>query len=249
MKISELVMLFQRAMNRSGERLTEDGDFGPVSQSKADKYNFTITATPKAVPETPPPPVTGSSGNPAYNEAKKYAGKKETDKGFSAWLSAWWAKVGLKSYVTKGIAGASLAWCALFFFTMNSEVGQKVVASAGAADIGRSSGFEINWKRDGIPQGAGVWKNSSSCGSGSGNHITWADGDCSAADLAKAKATWPGFGGNQNNEVKRSIYCAKGDCSGSKDVICRVFWHVKTLPPPVKTSKNCSGSSSAETTR
>jgi hypothetical protein len=186
--------------------------------------------------------------NPAYIEAKKYAGKKETDSKFSKYLSAWWAKVGLSSYVKRGLVGSSLAWCAVFFFAMNSEVGQDVIASAGAKKIGQS-GYTIDWRKNGIPQGAGVWKNSSSCDSGTGNHITWADGSCTAKDLMKPKATWPGFGGNQDNQVKRSIYCAKGDCGSSKDVICRVFWHNKQLPPPVEKSNDCGGSSSSESTR
>lgn len=184
--------------------------------------------------------------NPAYEKAKEFEGKKETDKSFGAWLSGFWKRVGLPSYKT--IIGGSFAWCALFFFAMNSEVGQNVIASASAKRIGQS-GYEINWKRDGIPQGAGVHKNSSSCSSGSGNHITWADGDCTAEDLMKKGATWAGFGGNQADQVKRSIYCAKGDCQGSKDVICRVFWHNAKLPPKVTKSKNCTGTPEKESTR
>lgn len=187
--------------------------------------------------------------DPAYLEAKKYDGKKETDRKFSAFLGAFWEKVGLKSYVGRGIAGASLAWCALFFFAMNSQVGQDVVASAGAKKIGQS-GYEIDWRKNGIPQSAGVWKNSSNCSSSSGNHITWADGDCSAEDLLKPKATWAGYGGNQNDSVKTSIYCAKGDCDQKKDVICRVFWNKKQLPPKITKSINCSsGKSIIESTR
>ncbi len=184
--------------------------------------------------------------DPAYLEAKKHLGKTERDSKFNAWLSTYWTKVGLKNYKT--IVGSSFAWCALFFFAMNSNVGQDVIASAGAKRIGQS-GYEINWKTEGIPQSAGVWKNSSSCSSGTGNHITWADGDCSAADLLKPKATWAGMGGNQGDAVKRSIYCAKGDCSSSRDVICRVFVTKKSLIRKVTKSVNCSGSASNESTR
>lgn len=185
----------------------------------------------------------------AYLEAKKYNGKKETDSKFSAFLSAFWAKVGLKSYTKRGIAGASLAWCALFFFAMNSQVGQTVIASAGAKKIGQS-GYEIDWRTNGIPQSAGVWKNSSDCSSESGNHIAWADADCSAEDLLKPKATIPLYGGNQNDQVKTSIYCVKGDCPKSKDVICRVFWTKKKLPPKITKSINCtSGDAGKESTR
>lgn len=185
--------------------------------------------------------------NPAYKEAKKHLGKKEYDSKFQAFLVPFWAKVGLPKYKT--LVGSSFAWCALFFFAMNSQVGQNVISSAGAKKIGQS-GYAIDWKTNGIPQGAGVWKNSSSCSSGSGNHITWADGDCSASDLMKPGATWAGLGGNQNNAVQRSIYCAKGDCGSKRDVICRVFWHKKELPGPIQKSVNCTGESSgSESTR
>lgn len=243
MDLKSLVKLFQTELNAHGENLTVDGDLGPKTQAAIDKYDVQIGLNlkhPERI-ETRP-----QSTNPAYEEAKKFEGKKESDSKFNAWLSAYWPKVGLKNYKT--IVGSSFAWCALFFFAMNSNTGQDVIASAGAKKIGQS-GYEINWQKDGIPEGAGVWKNSSSCSSSTGNHITWADGNCSADDLAKPKATWPGFGGNQGNEVKRSIYCAKGDCGSSKDVICRVFWHAKELPPPVKQSKNCTGSSSGESTK
>ena len=243
MNLKELIKRLQQELNAQGEKLTVDGDPGPKTQAALSKYDVEIDVRPAKIPE--PLPV-GRSQNPAYEEAKKYAGKKEQDSKFNAWLSAFWPKVGLKNYKT--IVGSSFAWCALFFFAMNSETGQDVIASAGAKKIGQS-GYEINWKQDGIPQGAGVWKNSSSCSSGSGNHITWADGDCTPEELAKPKATWAGFGGNQADAVKRSIYCAKGDCGSSKDVICRVFWHEKNLPPKVAKSKNCTGTPSQESTR
>jgi len=185
--------------------------------------------------------------NPAYKEAKKYSGQKETNSWFVAFLIRWWPKVGLAKY--KQLAGSSFAWCALFFFAMNSEVGQDVIASASAKRIGQS-GYTIDWKKNGIPQGAGVWKNSSSCSSGSGNHITWADGDCTAQDINKKGATWAGFGGNQDNAVKRTIYCAKGDCKDVNGEICRVFWHKKPLPGPIEKSVNCTGTVSGnESTR
>lgn len=244
MNLKDLIKFLKIRLNEQGEKLDpENENFGPASEEALSKYEIEITLKKKAV-VTPP---AGTYKNPAYEEAKKYSGKKETDKTFGAWLSGYWKKVGLANYKT--IVGSSFAWCALFFYAMNSNVGQDVIASAGAKRIGQS-GYEINWKANGIPQGAGVWKNSKDCSSSAGNHITWADGDCSAEDLAKKGATWPGFGGNQGDQVKRSIYCAKGDCGLlSKDVICRVFWHDKNLPPKVTKSKNCTGSSSQESTQ
>ena len=241
MDLKSFVKRLQAELNGHGENLTVDGDMGPKTQAAADKYDLQIGLNLKH-----PDRIETRSTNPAYDEAKKYDGKKESDSKFNAWLSTYWPKVGLKNYKT--IVGSSFAWCALFFFAMNSNTGQDVIASAGAKKIGQS-GYEIQWKENGIPQGAGVWKNSSSCSSGTGNHITWADGDCTAEELAKPKATWAGFGGNQADAVKRSIYCAKGDCGSSKDVICRVFWHDKNLPPKVAKSKNCTGTPTQESTR
>ena len=243
MDLKSFIRLLQKRLNEQGENLAVDGDPGPKTQAALEKYDIEIVAKKAERPESPP---VGEFRNPAYEEAKKYDGKKETDKAFGAWLSGYWKKVGLPGYKT--IIGSSFAWCALFFFAMNSDTGQDVIASAGAKRIGQS-GYEINWKQNGIPQGAGVWKNSSSCSSATGNHITWADGDCTPEDLSKPKATWAGFGGNQADAVKRSIYCAKGDCGSLRDVICRVFWHDKNLPPKVAKSKNCTGTPVKESDR
>ena len=186
-------------------------------------------------------PITDAKLDPAYVEAKKHNGKKETNKVFSTYVSKFWPFVGLKSYLSKGIAGASLAWCAVFFFGMNKEVGQgdMVKPSALAREIGKS-GYEVDWRKDGIAQSMGVWKNSSDCNSSSGNHIMWADGDCSPEDLAKPGATIAGYGGNQSDQAKTSIYCVKGDCKNSKDKICRVFVTDKKFMRKVTKSKNCS---------
>lgn len=178
--------------------------------------------------------------NPAYLEAKKYAGKTETDSSFNKWLSGFWPKAGLPSYKT--IIGTSFAWCGLFVLAMNSEVGQKWASGAAGAKNWAKYGVAIDWKKNGIPRGAIMHLNHNSCGSGSGNHVTFADGDCTAADLAKPGATVPGFGGNQGNTVKRSNYAVKE--------VCAVRWPSEVpLPGPVTKSINCSGQSSEESTR
>jgi hypothetical protein len=258
------VKILQEALNKTLKGniklLTVDGDFGPKTRAFLQEFQkskglegtgvipakdggktFEYLGLKLVTKSQENQKTTEKYINPAYIEAKKHAGKKETDSVFNKWLSSFWGLVGLPNYKT--IVGSSFAWCALFFFVMNHQVGQNVIASAGAKKIGQS-GYEINWKVDGIPQGAGVWKNSSSCSSSSGNHITWADTDCSAEDLLKPKAQWPGFGGNQGDAVKTSWYCAKGDCGSKKDVICRVFWHSKDLPPKVTKSKDCKAPTS-----
>lgn len=215
------------------------------------KKDPVVKPLPQVNPSKPVPVKQSYELDPAYLEAKKHKNKKETDKTFSAYVSQFWAFVGLKSYVKLGIAGASLAWCAVFFYGMNKETNQQavIVPSALAREIGKS-GITVDWKKDGIAQSMGVWKNSSDCNSSTGNHITWADGDCSAEDLMKPGATWAGYGGNQQDQVKTSIYCAKGDCKNSKDKICRVFVTHKRLLRKVTKSVNCTtGASSAESTR
>lgn len=195
---------------------------------------------PKPV-ETAPVTVINNAVNPAYVEAKKYEGKTEFDPAFNKFLSGFWGKTGLPGYKT--IIGTSFAWCALFVVAMNSQVGQKYIGSAAAIDQ-RKTGVEINWRVDGIPKGAVVGLNhGGNCSSGSGNHVTFADGDCSAADLAKSGATFPGFGGNQGNAVKTSVYSVKE--------ICAVRWPSE-VPKPARITKSigCGGSASAgESTR
>jgi len=187
------------------------------------------------------PPEEDRPENPAYVEAKKYEGKKETDSKFGAWLSSFWKLAGLPHYKT--IIGASFAWCGLFILAMNTEVGLKAIKGAAGARNWAAYGQSIDWKAHGVPRGAVMQINGNGkCGSGSGNHVTFADGDCAADDLKKAGATVPGFGGNQGNQVKRSNYPVAH--------LCAVRWPDEIpLPPPVRKSVGCGGAASGESTR
>lgn len=189
----------------------------------------------KRTPALPVQPV-----NPAYVEAKKYAGKGEHDKAFVAWLSKYWPKVGLPGYKT--IIGTAFAWCGLFFAAMHTDVGLSVVKGAAGAKNWRNAGIIIDWKKDGIPQGAEVQIDHDGDCKGGGNHITWADGACAPADLLKPGAKFPGYGGNQANMVKRSMY-------GVRE-ICSVVWpHELQKPGPVTKSIDCAGTGGKESTR
>lgn len=203
-------------------------------------------------------PVVGRVENPAYKESLKYEGKKETDKKFGAFVSAFFAKVGLPSYKT--IVGTSFAWCAIWIGLMNSEVGQKYVVKSGAAAISYDAyGTPIDWKTQGIPRGAVVRINSGeNCKSSTGNHVTFAHGDCAVQDIIEMvknaqgvyvpsgkpkNVNFIGFGGNQGDEVKASSYSIKK--------ICHVGWPTE-LPKPGKITKsiNCAGAKdSSESTR
>lgn len=240
MSLLEFVKKLQRAMNNRGSLLKDDGEFGPKTLAETEKYDFEIIATAKKKEEVPPPVHASPSANPAYEEAKKYVGSKESDSKFGAWLSKFWPKAGLNY---KTIIGSSFAWCGLFVLAMNSETGQKWVTGAAGAKNWAKYGQAIDWKQDGIPRGAVMHLNhSGNCSAGSGNHVTFADGDCSAADLKKSAATVPGLGGNQSNSVKRSIY-------GVAEV-CEVRWPSELpKPSPVAKSVDCGGSASGDSSR
>jgi hypothetical protein len=185
--------------------------------------------------------TSNSTVNPAYVEAKKYLGKTEFNTTFNKWLSGFWRIVGLPNYKT--IIGTTFAWCGLFIAAMNSEVGQQWISNGAGARNWANYGQAIDWKRDGIPQGAVVHINSKSCSSGSGNHVTFADGACTPEYLASRGAVVPGLGGNQSSMVKRSMY------SASK--VCAVRWPPELpLPPSVTRNVSCgSGNDSNESTR
>ncbi len=244
MQLKELIQRLQRALMAAGEKLVHGDDGiakeGGETLTALDKYDVEIKLTKKKKTETPVVPGARPE-NPAYKEAKKYEGKTETNSTFNKWLSAFWVKAGLPGYKT--IIGTSFAWCGLFIIAMNSEVGQKYVAGGAAARNWAKYGVEIDWKKNGIPKGSVVHINHNhNCSSGSGNHVTFADGDCTVEDLTKAGATFPGFGGNQGNTVKRSNYSVKE--------VCEVRWPAEIEKPgPVTKSANCTGTSSKESTR
>lgn len=170
-----------------------------------------------------------------------HKGKTEHQSVFNKFMSTFWPK----SYNPKTIAGSAAAWCGVFAFAALSTYGYQNLPKNYIAAIGWDGyGYEVNWKEDGIARGAAVRLNSSgNCKSSSGNHITFANGYCTAKDLTKAGATIGGAGGNQGDSVKISIYKVKN--------ICYVGWpKEKGKPPKVPTSINCTGSGSTnESTR
>lgn len=253
------VMLLQKSLNTHGANppLKIDGVFGPKTAnalSEIQKKNglpgsgvigpktlALLGFELKEVEDSEPVVLPVGDLNPAYVEAKKHLGKKETDSAFNKFLSQFWGKVGLPGYKT--IIGTSFAWCGLFIAAMNSEVGQSWIKNGAGARNWAKYGQEINWKVDGIPESAVVHINHTSCSSGSGNHVTFAGGSCTSDYLKQSGAVMPGLGGNQGNTVKVSFYPAKS--------ICAVRWPSE-LPKPlaVKQNVNCgSGKSSKESTR
>lgn len=185
--------------------------------------------------------VAGPVEKPWYDEAKKHDGENEYQSKLAALLVPFWKKLFGLNF--KDLIGSPHAWCGLFVGAM-LYIGHAEYTSRGASAIAYDSyGQRIEWQTEGIPQGAIVRINhDGDCKSASNNHVTFADGDCAAADLMKPNATFPGYGGNQGNAVKRSNYSVKE--------ICSVRWPPDYVKPPrVAASKNCSGSKSAESTR
>lgn len=227
--VKAAVLAFQNSMN-----ITYDGVIGTKETWPA------LQREPEFVKVEPLPGVSAHAENPAYREAKKHTGKTEFMKSFSDYISSFWPKAGLPSYKT--IVGSGFAWCMVFVVAMQTEVGQKTVRSALAKDSAKI-GVAIDWRKNGIPEGAIMHLNHNfNCSGGSGNHVTFADGDCTAEDLAKSGAAVPGFGGNQQNMVKRSMYSVRE--------LCAVRWPSEIpLPGKITKSINCSGSASNESTR
>jgi peptidoglycan hydrolase-like protein with peptidoglycan-binding domain len=198
---------------------------------------------------------------PWLTAVKKYSGLSETNPVLVKVIAPMWKKVGL-GY--KDLSGSARAWCAIGVVFGLFSTGYVYVSKRGASAAQQGQvGQAIDYKKNGIPKGAIVHVNSKECGSGSGNHITFADGDCAAKDFIemvknskgvwvqkiKSGTTFPGYGGNQGNKFKRSWYKIAS--------ICHVRWPDKKtdgtreeLPPPVKVSNGCNGKpATGESTR
>jgi hypothetical protein len=236
MTLKDLIKKFQTAIGA-----TADGEYGPVTTAKADEFDVEIIVKKRPKSEEPAAALPTGSGPIWLDEAKKHKGKKESDSAFNRYLSGFWKIVGLPHYKT--IIGSSFAWCGLFVAAMLYEVDLPFQKNGAGAKNWAKYGQEIDWKKDGIPRGAILHINHNQCGSGSGNHVAFANGDCASADLQKSGATIDLFGGNQNNTAKVSTYSVRE--------ICAVRWPPeKELPGKIARSVNCSGNkASGEPTR
>jgi hypothetical protein len=251
------VRFLQDALNLKGAGIKVDGHFGPRTRDALSAFQrsrglvgsgvipkdggqtFKFLGLELEKQETAPQK---KGSIPWFWAAKKHEGKVETNSAFSTYLSKYWGKAGLPSF--NGISGSSKAWCGLFVVYALSVGGYSYHKMGATAKSWDSYGQSINWRVNGFPQGAIIRINSkSNCKSAAGNHVTFANGDCSAADLVKAGATFSGMGGNQKNSVRISNYAASR--------ICSVRWPSEVaLPAKVTKSVNCSnGKASNESTR
>ena len=230
MTLREVVKYLQRYMNKLGENLTVDGQFGPVTAAAFEKYDITLTK--KVV--IPEPPKPAGKNPPWYDEAKKFQGKKETDPAFNKEMSKKWSLFGMNLGT---ISQSWAAWCGLAMAVALSGVGVDYAKNGALARNWAKYGVEINWKQDGIPKGSIIHINhSGDCKSSSSNHVAQAEGDCTVADLTSPGAYIDLYGGNQGNTWKVSTFPVKE--------ICAVRWpkDVKDYPKPgpVTKSEKCS---------
>jgi hypothetical protein len=250
----------QTALNARGAKLVVDGHFGLKTKTAVSVFQKSFGSHGSGIvgivtleklglvvgekPEEPvTPPVSGRKAPPWYTFALKYKGKKETDPAFNKEMSAKWPLVGLKLGT---IAQNWAAWCGLAMAVALAGVGIDYQRNGALAKNWASYGVAIDWKKDGIPQGAIVQLNATSCSSSSGNHVSQAEGDCTPEHLAKSGATIDLYGGNQGSSWKVSTY--------KVSKLCAVRWpkDVKDYPKPGRITKdvNCtSGSDSNESTR
>jgi peptidoglycan hydrolase-like protein with peptidoglycan-binding domain len=251
----EHVRQLQLALNKSGSNLRVDGSFGPITRAAVSDFQKTngmagsgvigaktLELLGLKIDEKPPISGANSSKIPWFWALKKHEGKKETDTAFQSYMNKFWRITGLPNFT--GLVGSARAWCGIFAAAGLVYAGYQLPVNSFRAKAWDNYCQAIDWKKNGFPQGAYVRINSSAnCTSASGNHITLANGDCTAQDLTKAGATFSGYGGNQGSMAKVSRYPARN--------ICAVRWPCEVpLPAPVLKSNNCSSQgATGESTR
>lgn len=242
-KLHEAVRNLKREINAldAAAKLTVEGPvgikFGPASMAALNRV--------LQDEETPPP----AKSKPTWLTIMRgWIGKGEGDSVFVKYMSTFWKFVGLPNFNT--IIGSKFAWCGTGAAAALIVAGYAYQHDGAGAKNWDKYGQRIEYKVNGIPAGALVRINHNfSCSSGTGNHISMSNTDCTAEDIAKKGATIPLVGANQGNKVKISYYSTRE--------ICEVRWPSKDakgnavpLPPKVTKSEDCSGkASTGESTR
>ncbi len=236
----ENVKKLQRLLNAIGAspKLTVDGDLG----------SRTILAIEAELNEREPVPASQPAlpvgkTPPWMIEARKYKGKKETDPEFNRMMTKKWALFGLR---LPNITKSYTAWCGLAIATALAGVGVDYQKNGAAAMNWDKYGNDINYKVNGIPEGAIVRINhNGSCAVSTKNHVSFAEGDCSPTHLKKKGTTFNLYGGNQGNTWKVTTY-------QSQD-ICAVRWPKKVEEYPIRkivANRDCTyGAVGNESTR
>ena len=231
------VGILQTALNLYGANLIVDNDFGSktLAALKAFQKSKNMSGT----------GIIPSDGGrtfeylglelvtkklPWMSIARSMLGKKETDSAFNKEMSKKWSLFGMNLGT---IAESWAAWCGLFIAVALSAAGIQYAKNGSLAkNWDKYAGTKIEWKTYGIPEGAIVRINhKADCKSESNNHVTFANGSCTASDV-KSKTYFAGLGGNQQNSVRVSLFPMAH--------ICSVTWpQGQTLPGKVLKSDHC----------
>jgi hypothetical protein len=192
-------------------------------------------------PDVVPKP-TQKKSPPWFLFANQFKGLNENDPILQHELVPKWRLLGLN---LKTIAQPWAAWCGLACAVALSGVGIDFIKNGAAAKNWDSYALNVDWRKNGIPQGAIVRiNNAGNCTSTTGNHVSMANGDCTAEELLRPRATIDLYGGNQGNSWKVTAYPAAN--------ICAVRWpkdQNNPLPGKITVSKNCGSNVSKESTR
>ena len=187
MTYKELVKKIQSEMNAQGERLTVDGDPGPVTQRALENFDVAIVLSRKPLVVVDPKSVLewarGELGN------KEIPGAKDNPR--IRWYHTHCANIGSKEHADE------VAWCSSFLNAGADECGMKKTDNALAS----------SWKTYGEDTGDQVEAGDiivlkSSVGSG---HVTLANKPFNR----KTDKTFEAIGGNQSNAVTVTTYDVK----------------------------------------
>lgn len=219
MQFQEFIKSLQRAMNALGEKLTVDGDPGPKTKAALAKYNVSLALT--KVPEAQVPTTTPGEAKPIYptpgpfhprfesklsppythlhplDVLRSVAGEKEIPGSKDNPLIAHFHEHSgnLGKHSEKADYSDEVPHCASAMNWAADMSGCRKTDSAAAASWGAPYGNPR--KGDWVEVGDLIHKKT-----GSQNHITM----CNKRFNRKTDKTYEGFGSNQGNSIKTSVY-------------------------------------------
>lgn len=205
MNLKDLVRNLQIEMNKQGESLTLDGDFGPKTQSALDKFILKLNLSKKPVVT----PVLDDAfiRAPWLRYLAPLIGLSESMFKLNDILAPHWHQVGLPQF--KDLKGSVHAWCSLAADWAMFKAGIK----------GTGNAMALSWR---------TWGKSCPYWFGSvlgirhasgGGHVTfflyWVD---------ESKKLAACLGGNQGDEVNVTVYNLSGNAKGHDEVVNGPRW-------------------------
>lgn len=205
MNLKDLVKKLQIELNKQGESLSLDGDFGPKTQAALDRFDLTLGLSKK--------PVSSTISDDAFLRAPwlRYMtpliGLSEYMFKLNDILAPHWPMVGLPQF--KDLKGRDHAWCSLAADWAMFKAGIRGTRNAMALSW-RTWGKECPyWFGSvlGIRHASG------------GGHVTfflyWVD---------ESKKLAACLGGNQGDEVNVTVYNLSGNAKGHDEVVNGPRW-------------------------